>query len=169
MISYLRLTFSIFCYISIVALILFVIGFILTSKYKNKYRGFYAVFLGITKREIFIHVTSFLNCLLLFYFLFNINAFYRYGLIMIILINLLSCTFSFNFHIIIMDVVYTCISSLLFMILRLVNNYLVDVVFDYKVNILRVVFMILVAMYIVYITVRKLEVTMKSYKGLRRT
>ena len=55
------------------------------------------------------------------------------------------------------------------MILRLVNNYLVDVVFDYKVNILRVVFMILVAMYIVYITVRKLEVTMKSYKGLRRT
>lgn len=169
MISTMRLTFSIFCYIAVVVLILFLISIFLTYKYKNRYRGFYAIFLGATKREMFIHVTNLLNFLILLYFLFNIKYFYTYGLYMIIFINLLSCTIAFKFHIIIMDVAYTIISSSLFLLLRLVNNYLLFVYYDNKISLLKIIFMIMIFIYILYISIRKMEVTMKSFKRLGRT
>ena len=169
MINILRITSSIFCYICVVSLVLFLICMLFTHNFKNRYRGFYAIFLGITKREIFIHVTNLLNLLILFYFLFNIQDFYTYGLFMIIFINLLSITFSFEFHIIIMDLIYTGISVALLMLLRLVNNYLLFVVYDKNINIIKILFMIMIVVYILYISIRKMEVTMKSYKWLRRT
>ena len=88
---------------------------------------------------------------------------------MIIFINLLSCTIAFKFHIIIMDVAYTIISSSLFLLLRLVNNYLLYVFYDNKINLLKIIFMIMIFIYILYISIRKMEVTMKSYKRLGRT
>ena len=168
MISTLKITSSIFCYICVVCLILFLLSIFVTHNFKNRFRGFYAIFLGITKREIFIHVTNLLNFLVLLYFLFNIQDFYKYGLYMIIFINLLSITISFDFHMIFLDLVYTIITLALFMVLRLVNNYLLFVVYDSKVNIIRIILMIMIVVYILYISIRKMEVTMKSYKGLRR-
>jgi len=169
MIKNIKLTFSIFCYISIVVAVIFLMCLIFTHKFKNRYRSFYAIFLGISKKEVLIHVTNLLNFLIMFYFLFNIEYFYTYGLIMIITINIISCIISFNPRIIIIDVIYTVISIILLLLLRLVNNYLVDIVFDSKINLLRIVFMIMIAVYVIFVAFRKMEVTVKTYKGLRRS
>ena len=67
------------------------------------------------------------------------------------------------------NVIYTIISVVLLLLLRLVNNYLVDIVFASRINLLKIVFMIMIAVYVIFVAFRKIEVTVKTYKGLRRS
>ncbi len=164
MINYLKLAFSIFLFVTIFVVIFLIISLILTKKFRNRFREFYAIFLGISKREILIHATNTLNFLVLLYFLFNVDKFNTFGLYMIILINVISCIGSFNIKIIFLNIIYTFISALLFILLSLVNNYLTNVIFDDKVYILKILFMILILFFVFYITIRKLEILVKSYK-----
>ena len=168
MINYLKIAFSIFICVSALSIFLLIISLLLTRKYNSKYRSFYGIFLGNTKRETLLFSANLLNLITSFYFLFNINYFNSFGLYMIIIINIIACLFSLSFYLIIANVLYTFITCALLLLLSLINGYLSNVVFDSSINTLKIIFMIIISMFITFITIRKLEVIIKTNKNVRR-
>lgn len=151
------------CYIAFSSLIL-LFGLLITKKFNNKYRKIYSIFIGLTFREISLLSITFLNLVLVLYFLFNIGSFYPIGLIMIVVTNFFSCLLSFNVRLIIVDIIYTSVSCLLLWLLMVVNDYFNYVGFNNYILALIIIFSIMIIIYVIFITTRKLNLLINIHR-----
>ena len=76
---------------------------------------------------------------------------------MLIATNFLSCLFSFKFRIIVIDIIYTLISCAFLWLLMTIRNYYSYVGESTGILILVIIFIILIAVYTFFITVRKIN------------
>ena len=154
-----------YAYIIIMVLLTFVafsfalvlMGHLFTRKYNKKFRKLYSLFMGLSFREVFILSTTVLNMLIMFFFLLNVNYYYPIGFYMLIATNFLSCLFSFKFRIIVIDIIYTLISCAFLWLLMTIRNYYSYVGESTGILILVIIFIILIAVYTFFITVRKIN------------
>lgn len=164
MITRLYLLFSIFIYISIVTFVLFIIAWFFTRKFNNKYRNIYAMFIDVGKRECLLYATIFLNLLLCLFFLVFTSKYDNFAMYMIIFTNLVTCLVSFNYKLIISNIIYSFISVELLFLLNAVNNYFNYVSHDSKILILKILYMCVIFIFFIFITIRKMEICLKSHK-----
>ena len=163
MINGLITSFGIFTYTSICILVFFLVTFLLVKKFNNRWRGFYSFFLDISKREALLYATVLLNFLLLIYFLFNIDSFNYLGVYMIVLVNIISSIFSFNFYLIFVNILYCFISVELLRFLNAIDVYLVDIFFDKNILLLKRTLIFMIAVYAIFITIRKFEIILRKH------
>jgi hypothetical protein len=86
----------------------------------------------------------------------------------IIVTGIISCLVSFNAKIILNTIIHTAISVEVLWLLRVVDNYLKYVLYDTKILILRILFTIMIGIYIFFVTVRKMEISIKINNKIRR-
>lgn len=151
------------CYVLFISITIFFITIFLTKKYKNKFKSFYSLFFNLSKKDTFLLSTTFLNLLVVLYFLINIKSFLSIGIYAILAINIYSCFFAFNIHIIISDITYTFVSIMLLWVLNVVNNYSIYIITNSLTIILKVMLMILIIIYSLFVLIRKEEIIFGKY------
>ena len=162
--NYGNIVLMVFIYFVGFSLLITLIGFLLTRKFNKKFHKVYILFMGLSFKEVFLLSTVFLNAILIIYFLVNVNYFLPLGLYMIVVSNFLSCFFSFNFRVIIVDIIYTLISCGLLWLLLMVRNYQ-DYIGNIKyLNILIIVFIIMIVIYTLFITIRKINLLINIHR-----
>ena len=115
---------TIFMYFTVFSVLVLIVSYFLTRKFNKRFRKVYILFMGLSFREVFLFATTFLNTLLILYFVINVNYYWPLGLYMIAATNFLSCLLAFNIKIIIADVLYTSVScGLLWLLTTIVNYY----------------------------------------------
>ena len=156
---------TVFMYFTVFSILVLVISYFLTRKFNQRFRKIYILFMGLSFREVFLFATTFLNALLMIYFIININYFWTLGLYMIISVNFLSCLFSFNLHVITADIMYTSVSCGLFWSLTMIINYYNYLGSDKYVLLLIMLLIILIIVYCLFITIRKVGLLVNLHKG----
>lgn len=164
----LLLILDLYIFFSIIVVALSIFLFLYTKKYSEKKVRIFGLFLDLSKIDSIILGTNLLHFIVSIYCLFNIS---NYGLLfMAILIcnSLISVVLSFNLHLIIAEVVYTSITLLVLTLLNLINTYLDKINYDTMTHVLSIVFMITIGVYLLFISVRKLELVLNKNKYVRR-
>ena len=136
--------------------------FFLTKKYNDKYHNLYSLFMDISKKNIILESIVLLNFLVVFYFIFNIDNFSSIAFYLIIVINIISCFISFNFHIIISNIIYSGISVVLLWLLNLLNNYSKFILYDEKIMLVKILFIIMVIIFTLLVVVRQTEILIRT-------
>jgi len=164
----LLLVLNLYIFFSIIVIALSLFLFFYTKKYSEKKVKIFGLFLDLSKIDCIILGTSLLHLIISVYCLFNIS---NYGLLfmaMIIFNSLISIVLSFNLHLIIAEVIYTSITLLVLTLLNLINTYLDKINYDTLTHVLSIVFMIAISVYLLFISVRKLELVLNKNKYVRR-
>ena len=159
---------KLYIFFSIIVLFLSLFLYFYTKKYNEKKVKILGLFLDLSKLDCIVLGTNLLHLIISIYCLFNIS---NYGLLfmaMIIFNALISIVLSFNLHLIIAEVIYTSITLLVLTLLNLVNTYLNKISYDNITYILSIIFMITIGVYLLFISVRKLELVLKKNKYVRR-
>ena len=79
-----------------------------------------------------------------------------------------SIILSFNLHLILAEIVYTFITLFVLILLNLVNTFLTNINYDKMTYILSLIFMGTIVVYLLFTSVRKLELVLKKNKYVRR-
>ena len=87
---------------------------------------------------------------------------------MIIFNSIIGIILSFNLHFIIAEIIYTFITLVVLVLLNLVNTFLNNISYDKMTYILSLIFMGTIIVYLLFISVRKLELILKKNKYVRR-
>ena len=87
---------------------------------------------------------------------------------MIIFNSIIGIILSFNLHFIIAEIIYTFITLVVLVLLNLVNTFLNNISYDKMTYILSLKFMGTIIVYLLFISVRKLELILKKNKYVRR-
>ena len=168
MISKLKLLFSIFIFVSVITLILFIVAFFATKKFNNKYRHIFAMFIDVDRSRTVLYASILLNFLLSLFFLLFIDKYDSFGMQIIIVAGIISCLVAFNARIILNTIIHTAITVEVLWLLRVVDNYLNYVLYDTKILVLRILFTIMIGIYIFFVTIRKIEISLKINNKIRR-
>ena len=164
----LKLILNLYIFFSIIVVLLAVFLFIYTRKYKQKKVRILGLFLDLSKVDCIVLSTNLLHLILSFYCVFNISDFNIMFFIMIAFNSIVSIILSFNLHLIIAEIIYTFITLLGLTLLNLVNTFLTKINYDTMTYILSLVFMGTIVVYLLFISVRKLEIVLKKNKYVRR-
>ena len=82
--------------------------------------------------------------------------------------SIVSIILSFNLHLILAEIVYTFITLFVLILLNLVNTFLTNINYDKMTYILSLIFMGTIVVYLLFTSVRKLELVLKKNKYVRR-
>lgn len=162
-----QLLLHIILFISTVEIAAFFVFYLFTKKFNQRYKNFYSSFFNITIREILLKATTLLNFLLILYFVFDISSFSKFGWIILLVTNIYSCILSLNVSVIISNIIYTSISIILLWLLEIVHNYTYFILYDSYTVFLKILFMILIIVYAIFISIRREELLLKKYKFRR--
>lgn len=164
----LKLILNLYIFFSIIVVLLAVFLFIYTRKYKQKKVRILGLFLDLSKVDCIVLSTNLLHLILSVYCVFNISDFNIMFFTMIAFNSIVSIILSFNLHLIIAEIIYTFITLLGLTLLNLVNTFLTKINYDTMTYILSLVFMGTIVVYLLFISVRKLEIVLKKNKYVRR-
>lgn len=159
---------NLYIFFSIIVILLAVFLFIYTRKYKQKKIRILGLFLDLGKVDCIILATNLLHLILSIYCVFNIRDFNIMFFTMIAFNSIVSIILSFNLHLIIAEIIYTFITLFGLILLNLVNTFLTKINYDTMTYILSLVFMGTIVVYLLFISVRKLEIVLKKNKYVRR-
>ncbi len=161
MIDKLYLIFSLFVFILTFSIIFFIVGFILTKKFNNKYLGFYSIFFDLNKRESFLLACSLLNYLLIIFFTININYYSINFTYLIIITSIFFALLAFNIQLILSDIFFSLISIVLIWVLNLLNKYLIDINFTNTILILKIILIVMIIIYATFVIITKINMILK--------
>ena len=164
----LKLILNLYIFFRIIVILLAVFLFIYTRKYKQKKVRILGLFLDLSKVDCIVLSTNLLHLILSVYCVFNISDFNIMFFTMIAFNSIVSIILSFNLHLIIAEIIYTFITLLGLILLNLVNTFLTKINYDTMTYILSLVFMGTIVVYLLFISVRKLEIVLKKNKYVRR-
>ena len=167
-INNLKIILNLYIFFSIIVILLAVFLFIYTRKYKQKKVRILGLFLDLSKVDCIVLSTNLLHLILSVYCVFNISDFNIMFFTMIAFNSIVSIILSFNLHLIIAEIIYTFITLLGLTLLNLVNTFLTKINYDTMTYILSLVFMGTIVVYLLFISVRKLEIVLKKNKYVRR-
>lgn len=165
MIDSVRVLRTVFMYFTVFSILILVISYLLTRKFDNRFRKVYILFMGLSFKEVFLFATTFLNQLLLIYFIININYYWPLGLYMIVSTNFLSCLFSFNIRVIMADIGYTSIACGLLWLLTTIISYYNYLGSNQSVLVLISLLIIMIIVYSMFVTIRKVGLLVNLHKG----
>ena len=164
----LLLVLDLYMFFSIIVVALSIFLFLYTKKYSQKKVRIFGLFLDLNKVDSIMIATNLLHFIISVYCLFNIS---NYGLLfvaMLVFNSLISIVLSFNLHLMIAEVIYTSITLLVLTLLNLINTYLSKINYDMMTHILSIIFIITIGVYLLFISVRKLELVLNKNKYVRR-
>ena len=164
----LKLILNLYIFFSIIVILLAVFLFIYTRKYKQKKVRILGLFLDLSKVDCIVLSTNLLHLIISIYCVFNISSFNIMFFTMIAFNSIVSIILSFNLHLIIAEIIYTFITLFGLILLNLVNTFLTKINYDTMTYILSLVFMGTIVVYLLFISVRKLEIVLKKNKYVRR-
>ena len=115
------------------------------------------MFLNLNRRDIVLLSCTLLNLIFVLYLCFFIKNFNNLILYMIIVNSLVSLGISLNSSIIVFDVFHTAITVIVLKLFSLIYNYLFNIYYTRIVFILGILFMLMIVIYVLFVTYRKLE------------
>ena len=165
MINNLKNIYPFVIFVGIVLIVLSLILFFGTIKYKKRKLKTLAIFASLSKRNIVLISTIVLNFLIVIYFLFQIKNYSDVVTYLIIVNGVISIITSLNIHMLLSTILYSAISILSLKIVSLTYNYLANIYYDRMTFILACIFILLLVVYEIYVTFRQVEIVMKKSKG----
>jgi len=149
--------YSYYIFYSVFIVILSIILFYATKKYKSNKERIYSMFLNLNRRDIVLLSCTFLNLIFVLYLCFFIKNFNNLILYMIIVNSLVSLGISLNSSIIVFDIFHTTITVLILKLFSLIYNYLFNIYYTRVIFVLGILFMLMIVIYVLFVTYRKLE------------
>lgn len=165
MLNSFRGIFSYFIFTGIVIVLMALIFFFATRKYKKTRIKFFALFTTLSKRKVVLVASLILNFTLVSFFAVATFFYNDFVMYMIIINSLISMIVSVNLHIICSNLVYTIISVFSLKIINLVYNYLNSIYYDTLTFILGAIFVLMIIVYELFVTFRQLEIIVKKKWG----
>ena len=157
-----------YMWFGIVAVVLFLGITIYTKNFKKNKIKVLGLFLNLSKIDCVLMSTIVLNIMMTIYCVFNIDKFTSVFRIMFIINSVIAMIFSMNFHLIITELLYSSINIVVLTLLSLVNTFLTSVNYDEMTYILSIIFSCAVVVYSFFCGIRKIEITLKKNKFVRR-
>lgn len=157
-----------YMHFGIIAFILYLVITIYTKNFKKNKIKILGLFLNLSKFDCILLSTIVLNVIMTIYSIFNIDKFTSVFRIMFVINSIIAMIFSMNFHLIITELIYSSINIVVLTLLSLVNTFLTSVNYDKMTYILSVVFSCAVVAYAFFCATRKIELTLKKNKYIRR-
>ena len=157
-------SYYIFCSISIILISL--ILFFATKRYRKLNENIYSIFLNLNMRKTILLACSIVNVMIIIYSCFFIKNFNNIILYMLIANTLISASVSLNIRTILFDIFYLLITLSSLKIFSLIYNYLNEVYYSKIVYILSLIFMAMILFYGIFITIRKIKLIL--YKERER-
>ena len=161
------LVLRIFTYIGLFSIIFFVLSFLFTKTFRNRFKKFYSLLFDLPANAIFVQATILLNFLLILYFLMDIESYVFFGVYAIGIVCLFTCLLAFNFHVMAASMLYYCISILLLWVLSMVNDYLHYVLQSFFTVSLKASFILFIFIYVLFVTIRMEEIVITNYRTRR--
>lgn len=165
--SNMALVLKFYLFFMIIVLLLAVLLFIYTRKYKKSKVRLLGLFMSLTKRESLLVSTNLLGFLLNVWCAFNINNYNNLFLLMILFNALITMIIACNLHMIGAEIIYTGISVVVLKLLNLINVYLNNVNYNVLTHSLSIIFLFTIVIYSCFIFVRKVELLLKKNKYVR--
>lgn len=157
-----------YMWFGIVAVILFLGITLYTKNFKKNKIKVLGLFLNLSKTDCILMSSIILNIMMTIYCVLNIDKFISVFRIMFIINSVIAIIFSMNFHLIITELLYSSINIVVLTLLSLVNTFLTSVNYDKMTYILSVVFSCAIVVYSFFCAMRKVEITLKKNKFVRR-
>ena len=165
MISNLKNIYPFIIFIGIVFIIMSLVLFFGTIKYKKRKLKSLAVFASLNKRNIILLATIILNFLIVIYFAIRIKYYSDIVTYLIIVDGVISVITALNLHMLISTIIYDVISIVALKIVSLIYNYLENIYYDRLTFILGCIFVLLLIVYEVYVTFRQIEIVVNKDEG----
>ena len=164
----LKLILNIYIFFSIIVVSLSLFLFIYTRKYTQKKIRILGLFLDLSKIDCIILATNLLHLILSIFCIFNIDKFNLLCFVMIVVNSIISIILSFNLYLIIAEIIYTSITLFGLILLNLVNTFLTNINYNKMTHILSLIFMGTIIVYLLFSSIRKLELVLKKNRYVRR-
>lgn len=165
MINNLKNLYPFIIFVGIILILMSLILFFGTIKYKKRKLKTLAIFASLSKRNIILISTIVLNFLIVIYYLFQIKNYSSIVTYLIIVNSVISIITALNVHMLLSTLLYSAISIASLKIVSLTYNYLQNVYYDRMTFILASIFVLLLVVYEIYVTFRQVEIVMKKGKG----
>lgn len=155
---------NIFIYFAVFSISILLICYFFTRKFNSKYRKIYILFMGLSFREVFLIATTFISAILMIYFIINNEYYWPLGMYMITANCFLSCLFSLNYRVIIVDIIYTSISCCFLWLLMVIIKYYLYVGGEKYILSLILAFIIMIVVYTLFVATRKMNLLINIHK-----
>lgn len=159
---------SFYIFFGIITLILAISLFMYTKKFDKKKVKILGFFLNLTNSDCVVIASNILCFIVTLYCVFNIEQFGMFFACVLMINAFISIIFSFSFHMVLSEVIYTSITILVLTLLNLINTFLTSVNYDTMTYILSVVFSCAVIAFQCFASLRKVELTLRKNKYVRR-
>ena len=157
-----------YIFFSIITIAIMVSIFLYTKIFKKNKVKVLGLFLNLNKSDCVVISSNLLCFIITLYCVFNIDNFGLLFTSMLIVNSFISIIFSFSFHIVLTEIVYTSITILALTLLNLINTFLTSVNYDTMTYILSIAFSCAVIAFSCFASLRKLELTLRKNKYVRR-
>jgi hypothetical protein len=159
---------SFYIFFAVITLTIMVSVFLYTKKFKKDKVKILGLFLNLNRSDCVIISSNLLCAIITLYCVFNIENFGLLYTAMLIVNSFVSIIFSFSFHIVLSETIYTSITILALTLLNMINTFLTSVNYDTMTYILSIVFSCAVVAFSCFASIRKLELTLRKNKFVRR-
>ena len=168
MIQNLRAIYPYYIFLSIFIISLSLILFFNTRKYKDKKSNFYSLFLNLNARNVILLASTLLNFTFVFFLACFIKYYHPLIIYMLIINSIISIIICFDIQIIGYDIMYTIASVVMLKIFNLIYTYLSNIYYERIIFILGILFLIMIIVYSIFITIRKMEMIVNKSRYIRR-
>ena len=168
MIQILTSIYPYFIFLSVFIVVLAIILFLGTRKYKDKRTKFYSLFLNLNARSVILVATTLLNLTFILYLTLCVKYYDDFILYLLIANSVVSIIMSLDIHLVGYDILYTVISVIILKVFSLIYNYLDTIYYNRVIFVLGIVFLLMIIIYAFFITIRKIEIIIKKNKFVRR-
>lgn len=168
MIQILTSIYPYFIFLSVFIVVLAIILFLVTRKYKDKRTKFYSLFLNLNARSVILVATTLLNLTFILYLTLCVKYYDDFILYLLIANSVVSIIMSLDIHLVGYDILYTVISVIILKVFSLIYNYLDTIYYNRVIFVLGIVFLLMIIIYAFFITIRKIEIIIKKNKFVRR-
>lgn len=151
-----------YIFLSIFIVVIAIILFFATIKYSKKKTNLYSLFLNLNLRSIVLISSCVLNLTFILFFCFYIKGYNNFVTSLIIINTFLSLCISLNIHMILFDILYAFVTIVCLKLYSLVYIYINEIYYDKNVLILSIIFMIMILIYGLFITIRKIELILRD-------
>ena len=158
--------FSYFVFAAIFIVLMSLIFFFGTIKYKKDKVKFLALFTTLDKRKVILISSLVLNFTLVSFFAVATFYYNNFVMYMIVINSIISIVVCRDIHMIFSSIIYNLLSIFSIIIINSVYNYLYFIYYDSLTFILGVIFVIMVIVYELFITFRQLEIIVKKNGGV---
>ena len=159
---------SFYIFFGVITLILAISLFVYTKKFDKKKVKVLGLFLNLTNSDCVVIASNLLCFIVTLYCVFNIEQFGMFFACVLMINAFISIIFSFSFHMVLSEVIYTSITIIVLTLLNLINTFLTSVNYDTMTYILSIVFSCAVVAFQCFALLRKLELTLRKNKYVRR-